>query len=89
MSMDTGPSLMERYTGMDLETPLPSSKMYHAAPAPGGGSSANPPVILAAIVTQGQTHVHITLANTCQALGLNFATHHDQNISDLYLKAIS
>ena len=28
---------------MDLETPLPSSKMYHAAPAPGGGSSANPP----------------------------------------------
>ena len=29
---------------MDWETPLPSSKMYHAAPAPGGGSSANPPV---------------------------------------------
>ena len=29
---------------MDWETPVPGSKMYHAAPAPGGGSSANPPV---------------------------------------------
>ena len=57
MSMDTGPSLMERYTGMDWETPLPGSKMYHAAPAPGGGSSANPPVLEARLAPDPETRV--------------------------------
>ena len=42
---------------MDWETPLPSSKMYHAAPAPGGGSSANPPVLEARLAPDPETRV--------------------------------